>query len=259
MTGSDNNNPLTCPMCEAKVFEHKGEIQGFQYLQCIHCELVFCPKITTDYLKNLYLTGFHGPEEGAPKRGWKKDISFLDPAFQLLPGNKSLKILDFGTGQDRTPEQLRAIGHRVIAVDITSPLRPHPDRLTGDILELNLKAAQFDLVYSYQVFEHLPNPRQIMERLLDLTKPDGLILLHTDMETEERHREGFQNWWYVMPPDHCTLFSHKTFEKYSNSTGNPVIWKDDKRVVIRRQPINQFKTGSHSLPTHIQNLAGHER
>lgn len=234
MTARQETDMMPCPMCNGISLRTKAEVKKYIYLECQDCSLVFCPKISAGFLKTLYLNGFHGLEEGAPKKGWKKDAAFLDPVFEFLPKEKPLKILDFGTGQDRIPDLLRQEGHRVMAVDLVPPLRPHPDRITGDIMEMDLEPGQFDLIYSFQVFEHLPNPRQILGKLLKLVRPEGIVLLHTDMETEERYKYGFKKWWYVMPPDHCTLYSHKTFEQFAKCTGNQIVWKDEKRVILKR-------------------------
>lgn len=81
-----------------------------------------------------------------------------------------LQMLDFGTGQSKVPEILRRQGHHMEAVDVMSPLRPHPDRLTGDIRELQLPENSLDLSFSYKVFEHLPDPRPILDELFRVTK-----------------------------------------------------------------------------------------
>lgn len=225
---------VSCPMCGSENVIFEAEVEGYNFEHCLDCELVFSPQITSDYLSKLYSEGFRGPEDGGPKRGWTKNVEFLDPAFKRLPQSRGLKILDFGTGQNLVPDVLRRRGHRVIGVDIAPPLRPHPDRLTGDILDLGLQKEQFDLVFSFQVFEHLPQPRPILEELLSLLKPGGLLLIHTDMETPERDEEGFQNWWYAAPPDHCTFYRNRSFEVYIEDQPAEIIWKDAKAVLIRK-------------------------
>jgi SAM-dependent methyltransferase len=88
----------------------------------------------------------------------------------------------------------RAAGRPAVAVDLVPPLRPHPDRLTGDLLALRLAPGTFDLAFAFQVFDHLPEPRPFLNELLRLTRSGGLVLVHTEMETEER-AHGFARWW----------------------------------------------------------------
>ena len=226
---------ICCPMCGSRGNEPEGAIQEYLFISCKNCDFVFCPEITPDYLARLYAEGYHGPEDGAPKAGWDDNPEFLDPAFQLLSKKKPLQILDFGTGQSFIPKKLRQEGHRVVAVDVVPALKPHPDRLTGDILKMDLREKQFDLVYSFQVFEHLPQPRPILERLLDLTAEEGLVLIHTDMETSEREENEFTDWWYVAPPDHCVFYRNKTFRIFTENTPHKVVFEDEKRVIIQKK------------------------
>lgn len=101
------------------------------------------------------------PQRGRAAEWWAYNLEFLDPAFRLLRNRKHLRVLDFGCGHSRIPDRLRSEGHRVIGIDLEPPLQAHPDRLTGALLQLNLPPGQFDLIYSYQTFEHLPQPRPI--------------------------------------------------------------------------------------------------
>ncbi|MEX1136303.1 MAG: class I SAM-dependent methyltransferase [Balneolales bacterium] len=222
-----------CPMCSNTATSPEGEIKGYPFRCCLRCQFVFCPKVTPEYLGQLYTQGFHGPEDGAPKNGWSGNPSFLGPAFDIVQ-KEDLVILDFGTGQDIVPDQLREEGYKVVAVDIAPPLRPHPDRLTGDLIQLKLRPNQFDLIFSFQVFEHLPQPRPLLDELVRLAKPGGLVLIHTDMETPERDGQGFRNWWYAAPPDHCCFYRHKTFQVYLEDKPHRLVWKSPKSVIIKK-------------------------
>ena len=113
-------------------------------------------------MDRLYAQGYHASKKGVPKSGWSNP-AFLEPVWTFFPHGQALQLLDFGCGQSTVPEKLRERGHKVIAVDVTEPRRPHPDRLVGKISDLDLEPDQFDLVYSFQVFEHLPEPRPIFE------------------------------------------------------------------------------------------------
>lgn len=223
-----------CPLCETSGPGFHARVKGYDFHKCGNCEFVFSPQITDEYLSRLYEEGFHGTEEGAPVKGWTKNIDFLFPALDLLEDRKDLSVLDFGTGQSRVPEMLRQIGHRTTAVDIVPPLRPHPDRLTGDLLQLRLPENSFELSFSFQVFEHLPRPRPVPDELLRLTKPGGLVLIHTDMETPERDSEGFENWWYMQPPDHCVFYRNKSFAAWAENTPHQIIFEDPKTVIIQK-------------------------
>lgn len=219
-----------CRLCAASGLRPVGTVAGYPFVECPRCAFIFTPILTQEAMERLYRSGYHGPAEGAPVGGWA-DPSFLGPALELLAGRHALRILDFGTGQSRVPDALRAEGHRVIAVDMAPPLEPHPDRLTGSLPSLGLEAGQFDLAFAFQVFEHLPEPRPFLQELVRLTRPGGLVLVHTDMETPERG-DDFTRWWYVLPPDHCSFFRHRSFEVLLENGPHRIVWRDPKTVIV---------------------------
>lgn len=107
-------------MCDSQNLFFKAEIKGFTFEHCQDCELVFSPQITPQFLSKLYLGGLHGPEDGDPKAGWSKNVSFLDPAFKRLPQNRGLQILDFGTGQSQLKSSVDSVNSSLIIVNFLS-------------------------------------------------------------------------------------------------------------------------------------------
>ena len=228
-------------MCRGSDLRPAGIVSNYVFVTCAACGFAFAPAIRPQALETAYSSGWHSHLDGAPQTGWA-DPSFLEPALRLVDTGRALDILDFGTGQSLIPDILRGWGHRVIAVDIVPPARPHPDRLTGSLPDLRLPAQSFDLVFAFQVFEHLPEPRPILDELLRLTRPGGIVLIHTDMEVPDRE-QGLEAWWYVTPPDHCSFFRHRTFEAVLEGTARHVARRDPKMIAIRAGPIHTGATG----------------
>lgn len=222
---------LRCRMYLGIDLQPTGTVSGFEFVTCAPCAFSFAPVIRPDTLQTAYSSGWHSHLDGAPQTGWANP-SFLEPALQLVDTARVLNILDFGTGHSLIPDILRSRGHRVTAVDIVPPAWPHPDRLTGLLLDLKLPAESFDLAFAFQVFEHLPEPRPILDELLRLTRPGGIVLIHTDMEVPDRE-QGIENWWYVTPPDRCSFFRHRTFDTVFRDTVHHVAWRDSKMIAIR--------------------------
>jgi SAM-dependent methyltransferase len=205
-------------------------VGGFDFVECGCCGFVFAPRIDQQQMVRAYRVGRHGPDDGAPVLGWAS-LEFLGPAPERLGGARRLAILDFGCGQSYVPAALRAAGHRAIAVDLV-PRSGHTPTGSRAICALRLAPGTFDLAFAFQVFEHLPEPRPFLDELLRLTRPGGLVLVHTDMETEER-AHGFARWWYAAPPDHCASYRHRTFEVYLAGTPHRLSWRDPRAVLIR--------------------------
>lgn len=189
---------MSCRLCGDGRLQHAGAVEGYYYFECPTCRFAFTPDVDEQALQTLYASNYEGLDGRPPPHGWAPP-AFLEPALQRLGQQEPLTILDFGAGQSHLPWTLRQSGHRVVAVDLAPPTQPDPDRLTGCLLELALTPDQFDLSYSFQVFEHLIEPRPYLDELLRLTRPGGYVLIHTDMETDERP-ENLSDWWYAQVP-----------------------------------------------------------
>ena len=72
---------------------------------------------------------------------------------------------------------------RVVAVDLeTRWLDPLAGDvvtvLPGDFTQLEFEKQQFDLVVAQMLLLHLPNPQEVCQRFVDLTAPNGQIVIH---------------------------------------------------------------------------------
>lgn len=230
MTFGDDS--LRCRFCGGDGLSAAGAVDGYRFWECAGCGFVFTPEIDRRDLLERYRNVEELLADGMPVSGWAPD-DFMNDLLSELEGGVRM-LLDFGCGESRLPALLRDRGHRVMAVDVAPPLRDHPDRLTGDVLQLPLPRGGFDMVYSYQVFEHLPEPRPILERLLDLLRPGGKLVVHTDMEVAEREA-GLAAWSYACPPDHCSFYRHRTFGHATADRAARIARAEPHLVVIEAQ------------------------
>lgn len=225
---------MICKFCNDENISFLEMVDDFKFFKCKKCGFVFTNDVDKEKMMNLYSEGRGGLKDGAPQEGWCDDLEFLYSIKELLVEKDNLKIMDFGTGHSILPELLFDLGHDVIGVDLCPPEKKVPYlRLTGDIFELDLKKESFDIIISYQVFEHLIEPRKILKRLLFLLKPGGFLVIHTNMETEKRSSD-LSEWDYAQPPDHCSLYRHKSFETISDELGYEIVAKDPWTITLKR-------------------------
>lgn len=225
-------NGLRCRACDSGPAALLGHAQGYPFAECSRCGFIFIPAIERGAAESRY-GAQGGPAAGVPGKGWSTDPGFLEPALDRLGNGRPLRILDFGCGESQLPEMLRRQGHRAVGIDLAPPARPHPDRLTGDLLDLSLDGGRFDLIYSYQVFEHLPEPRPVLSELIRLAADERFLLIHTDMDTPQR-AAGFFNWFYVMPPMHCSYYRLRTFATLLEDQPARIVWSNPWSVLIQK-------------------------
>lgn len=110
-----------------------------------------------------------------------------------MPGGPG-EALDFGCGSGHLSIQAIQRGYQVLSLDLESPVFPwhHPDAkiIQGDLLELELQAARFDLILNCSTVEHVgllgrygvivqetDGDLKAMSKLRTLLKPSGKMLM----------------------------------------------------------------------------------
>ncbi|MBL8276378.1 MAG: class I SAM-dependent methyltransferase, partial [Pelomonas sp.] len=116
-------------------------------------------------------------------------------------GRNNLAILDLGCGSGWAGALLRPYG-RVTATDMVAQTierakerYPDIDFRCGDLFEVPLPAEHFDVVVSLEVLSHVADQPAFFERVANLLKPGGLLLLAT------QNRRVYARWSTVAPPD----------------------------------------------------------
>ena len=115
----------------------------------------------------------------------------LELARQRLDGEfHPQRALDFGCGVGRVTLPLARRCREVVGVDVSRSMLEHAAtncREGGfnnvrflETQELDRVEGEFDLVHSYIVFQHIPRTTgiPIVQRLIDLLKPNGIGVLH---------------------------------------------------------------------------------
>ena len=112
------------------------------------------------------------------RRGAERAARLVEIAGLVEPG---ARVLEMGCGDGTTGSLLHGFGHDVTLADLddwrdgsarTLPL------VLGDICAgLPLPPGQFDLVYSYNTWEHVPDPAAALTEAIRLTRPGGLVYL----------------------------------------------------------------------------------
>lgn len=209
---------MKCKVCEHKTDSFFDHIINKTYHTCPNCELVFLDPshlVATSKEKEQYDNHNNTIED----EGYVKMFeNFLDFFWgNLLVTTTS--ALDFGSGPGPVLSEL--IRQRGLKCDIYdkfySPTKTYKDK-------------KYDLITSTEVFEHLEDPKSILDLLKKHLNQNGTIALMTLFHPN--NQEDFFKWWYRRDPTHITFFTPKTFEILSNKCGLKVVKSDYKRVVV---------------------------
>ena len=136
------------------------------------------------------------------------------------------RVLDYGGGNDAFCTALRDAGFPV-AVTFDPMVREHATPPEG----------KFDLVTSFETFEHLPDPAAGIASILEFAAEPGLIFFTTLLQPVDFEQRGL-NWWYVGPRNgHVSLFSREAMTKVWNRHGYRVAsLTDNAHFAFRTLP-----------------------
>lgn len=108
-----------------------------------------------------------------------------------------LRVLDYGGGNGRLAEELRAGGWPDVTTydPFTPDFRERPD-------------GRFDLVTCIETLEHMTDPQAGADDLASFLQDDGLLLFNTLIQPPNIAEIGL-SWWYAGPRNgHISLFSN---------------------------------------------------
>jgi len=191
-----------------------------RYYRCQNCDFIFLDHsqiLDSKTEKIRYL--FHN--NTIENLGYVKMFEkFFDKIFPLMAKVKT--ILDFGCGPGPVmAELLKRKGYEVFLYDI----------YFNDIKQ-NLEN-EYDLIISTEVFEHLKDPKRVMQQLVKIIKPNGYLALMTRFHPEDS--EKFKSWYYKADETHIGFFTPQTFKYLANEFNLKILYHDGYDTVLMQK------------------------
>jgi ArsR family transcriptional regulator len=145
---------------------------------------------------------------------------YLSALAGLVPADWT--VADLGCGTGTLAEALAPFVHRVVGVDVSSPMLEmarrrlerfdNVDLLPGELESLPLEDGQADVAMMILVLHHLERPEAAIREAARCLRPDGRLLI-VDMMPHDRAE-------YRMERGHVWLgFSEETMNEYLNTAG----------------------------------------
>lgn len=223
-------NGITCPICESSgdsvtpydcidfnrhCADNFGVVlplsmKSVYYFRCETCDFVFCPEIhswTPEQFKELIYNDEYiiaDPEFSETRPG--RHANFINDFFGSVKDN--INLLDYGGGEGRMSDILSQKGFSITSHD------PFFSRNQPPALH------SADLITAFEVFEHTPSPIKMMEDIVSLLKPDGIVLFSTFETDGQLSFPGRLNWWYAGPRNgHISLYSMRSLSVLASRFG----------------------------------------
>ena len=141
------------------------------------------------------------------------------------------RVLDIGAGTGKHSLYLQNKGFEVYAIDI-SPLTVAIMKQRGvrnaqvmDLMELKFPENYFDAITLFHVFEHLAEPKQMLEIIAKIIKTNGIVVFSFPNISSFQSKIFKGKWLHLDPPRHLFFFEPKDFINIMQGHGFKIIKK----------------------------------
>ncbi|MBL0225849.1 MAG: class I SAM-dependent methyltransferase [Geobacteraceae bacterium] len=218
-----------CPLCGSINSEKHIDFPDIPVVCCQDCNFMFSSRLMSrEVLSKYYVDGFGSLRQLQGQRV-NAEINFrvLSKMLDLsTPG----RLLDVGTGYGFFLNKIvNGSNLQATGVELSKQEAEYGrDRLGLEIHDAPLNTIgfpeeSFDIVASFEVLEHIPEPRLFLNELRDVLKKDGYLLIMTDNFDSDLVKSmgaGFPKW---IPHTHVSHFGARTFERIVTETGFDIV------------------------------------
>lgn len=221
------------------IFEY---FKGARYnlYECKNCSLVFQNEILNDFFMNkLYdewLNYFDAEIHECCAKTFTLNTAsyYVQEIVKIINFLKkepsAIDVLDFGMGWGRWCLMARAFGCNSFGAELSNKRAEHAKSNGISVIEINkLNKYEFDFINTEQVFEHLPEPFDILKLLKKSLKDEGIIKISVPDGRNIKKRLKLMDWTaprnskqFLMPVTpliHINCFNYKSIIAMANKAG----------------------------------------
>lgn len=198
-----------CPGCGGAASRPAGTKDGFDLRRCRSCGTIFTARLpeadeSKDYAD--YYSAANLEERPLVRARLAQVVASLEPYRQTG------RWLDVGCGAGTLMRAAADGGWDVEGTEVSEGAAQAVraagfDVHVGDLAELDLPVASFDVVSLVEVVEHVPDPDALLARIAQLVRPGGATYVTTPNGHGISGRALGERWSVVAPPEHLQLFS----------------------------------------------------
>ena len=209
-----------CLVCESKKLNPISGFEKHHLTKCGSCDFVFCKPIPTQDELNAVYEGY-GRNDYLSELTIKAYERVLD---SLEPYRKTNRLIDVGCGIGYFLEVAKRRGWEVYGTEFTEEAVKICEE-KGAKMELgvldpsNYQPESFDVVCSFEVIEHINNPREELSNFHKLLRKGGVVYCTTpNFNAVERFQLG-SDWNVLGYPEHLSYYTPKTLKRVYIETG----------------------------------------
>jgi 2-polyprenyl-6-hydroxyphenyl methylase/3-demethylubiquinone-9 3-methyltransferase len=179
------------------------------YYRCKNCAFIFTPFFDAftpeDFSNYIYNDQYILVDPDYKELRPQGNAGFIADLFGDF---KNISVLDYGGGNGTLEKLLKQKGFS----DVTTY-----DPFSADYTTKPQK--QFDLIVSFEVFEHTTKPKNTLKEVVGLLKPNGILMFSTLMQPANINTIK-TNWWYIGPRNgHVSIYSEQSLQHLAEQVG----------------------------------------
>jgi hypothetical protein len=162
------------------------------------------------WLDEAYSSPIANIDLGYVNRNIESSRLVTDLIDRCLPNFSS--GLDYGGGYGIFVRRMRDLGFQFFHQD------PHcPNLFAMHFDRVDSPKQRFDVATAFEVFEHVPNPREVVQELLELAPT---IVFSTELQPNTTIR-SVNDWWYFIPEtgQHISFYTRESLEFLAKQFG----------------------------------------
>ncbi len=208
--------------------------QPWSYVACQDCELAFHRFILTPEWNERRFSKWMSQEaicrfesdSNTPENQFMKAASYTSHVLQIEQltrgqrGSVAPRVLDFGCGYGGFLSMCSMYGFDAIGVDRSSAKRDNGRfaKVFADIDDVK-GMHPFHALTLFEVLEHLDEPYALMQRLLDLLVPGGILVLETPDCSGVSDIQTLHDYRKIHPLEHINGFTPDTMKRFATRLG----------------------------------------
>ena len=216
-----------CPLCGCDDLKDLWDVNGYAISKCRNCSLVFVLNyVTTEELIAHY---------GAMNDDSYGDntVDCLNYYYEALGGlirsrfPKGGRILDIGCSRGWFLDTMggwECHGNEITETYGNAAREKHGDRIfIGPFEEYPMREGFFDVITLQDVFDHIREPLEVLDKCYRLLRPGGLIAIKVHNISCLYAKMTGRRFYAVIPPSHLFYYDKFTLARTLEKSGFQVV------------------------------------
>lgn len=223
---------------QSRDFRLNNHERTFKFVKCNNCHLVFQYPLPTKkemvdhYNQNIL---YKNPKNLSKVKQYLHNHG-LKKRSKLITKNKNQGLLlDIGCGTGSFLEfmsqhtQFKVVGTEINKHNVAfiKDNYSFPVYL-GDLEQLKFPEKHFDVITLWDVIEHLPSPKTLLNRVHKILKPEGYLVIRVPNGDSLDYKIFGKYWAGIDAPRHYIIYTKKTLSDFLEGSGFSVISYNNK-------------------------------